>query len=229
MRDPKTDPHPKAAAGPPAKRAGDQASRIAGLLREEITSGALAAGEPLRQEHLAAHFRTSRMPVRDALRLLETEGLVQLAPNKGAIVAPLDPGELREVYEMRAALETLALRHAIPELTDSRLDLAAGILDEAEAAGLENFSARNKAFHFMLYEPCARPRLLAQIAALNETAGRYLRQAASRLDYVERSHREHRELLAACRRRDMPQACDILRRHIEDAGNALLQHITRQT
>jgi len=223
-----THPDAKAATGPTVKRAGDQASRIAAMLREEIISGALAAGEPLRQEHLAVQYRTSRMPVRDALRLLESEGLVQLSPNKGAIVAPLDTRELKEVYEMRAALETLALRHAMPEMTDSRLDLAAGILDEAEASGLQNFSDRNKAFHFMLYEPCARPRLLAQIAALNETAGRYLRQAASRLDYLERSHREHRQLLAACRQRNIPLACGILQGHIEDAGSALYSHLTQK-
>jgi DNA-binding GntR family transcriptional regulator len=223
-----TSPDPNAAARPATKRAGDQANRIADILREEIVSGVLQAGAALRQEHLAELHQTSRMPVRDALRLLESEGLVQLSPNKGAIVSPLDPAELREVYEMRAALETLALRLAIPELTNSRIDQAAAIQDNAEASGLANFSSLNKSFHSTLYEPCGRPRLLAQIAALNDTGSRYLRLAAARLDYVERSHLEHRELLLACRQRDMARACDILEHHIEEAGNALYRHLTGQ-
>lgn len=209
-----------------AKRTGDQAIRVADALREKIVSGELKPGEALRQERLAVLFETSRMPVRDALRLLEAEGLVQMPPNKGAIVAPLDPEEFREVYEMRAALETLALRLAIPELTNSQIDRAAAIQDKAEASDLENFGALNKAFHFALYEPCARPRLLAQIAALNETGDRYLRLAAAQLDYTRRSHQEHRDLLEACRRRDGAEACEILRRHIEAAGEALVDRLS---
>lgn len=204
-----------------SEKRGEQAERIAAGLRDEIISGALAAGSALRQEKIAETYGTSRMPVRDALRFLEAEGLVQMLPNRGATVAPLDAAEFQEIYEMRGAAEVLALRLAIPELTNRQLDRATEIQAQAEDGDIRTFGALNKAFHIALYEPCGRPRLLAHIAGLNELAGRYLRVAAIELDYVSQSHREHRALLEACRRRDEAQACDLLAQHIEDAGKAL--------
>ncbi|MCR4268465.1 GntR family transcriptional regulator [Nitratireductor sp. ZSWI3] len=203
------------------EKRGEQAERIAAGLRQEIVSGRLAAGSPLRQERIAETYGTSRMPVRDALRLLEAEGLVQMAPNKGATVALLNAAEFREIYEMRGAAEVLALRLAIPELTNRQIERAADIQGAAERSSIKEFGALNKAFHMALYEPCARPRLLAHIAGLNDLADRYLRVAAIELDYVQQSHREHHALLDACRRRDEKGACAILWAHIEDAGRAL--------
>lgn len=219
---------PKPAPAPAVRRTGEQANRIARALRDEIVSGALKAGQPLRQERLAEAFETSRIPVREALRILESEGLVQLSPNKGACVAPLDIEAFREVYEMRAVLETLALRLAIPELTNRQIDHAAMIQEEAEASPPADFGALNKAFHMALYEPCARPRLLSQASGLNDIADRYLKLAATQLNYLDHSHREHHALLDACRRRDGTAACGILGRHIEDAGNTLYVLLSRR-
>jgi len=213
------DTQPRAAA----PRRGIEAARVAGLLREAIVGGRLPSGAVLRQERLAARYDTSRMPVRDALRILESQGLVTLAPNKGAVVARLDPDEFREIAEMRAALEVLALTRAIPELTETRLDAVEAIQDAAEAAELADFGKCNKAFHSALYEAAGRPRLLAQIAALNDLADRYLRVAVTTLDYRRRSHREHRALLAACRKRDVEAATACLKAHIEDAGQRLYE------
>ncbi len=211
------------------RRSGEQAATIAAALREDIIAGHLAAGAPLRQERLAARFSTSRMPVREALRLLESEGLVALQPNKGAIVAALDTEELREIYEMRVAAETLALRLAIPELSNAQIARAEAIQAQAEASSLRDFGELNKAFHATLYQPCDRPRLLAHIASLNGLADRYLRLTVKRLDYAERSHREHRALLEACRRRDESEAVAILRRHVGEAGEALYRLLTSDT
>jgi len=162
------------------------------------------------------------MPVRDALRMLEQEGLVDMQPNRGAQVARLDADGFREIYEMRAVAEVLALKHAIPELTDSRIEQAARIQEQAEQADIEHFGRLNKAFHEILYQPCARPRLLAHIAGLNELADRYLRIAAIELNYVQRSNAEHHALLAACKARDRQRACALLDLHITEAGNQLL-------
>jgi DNA-binding GntR family transcriptional regulator len=122
---------------------------------------------------------------------------------------------------MRGALETLALRLAIPELTNRQLEDAGAVLDRAERADLSDFGVLNKEFHTTLYAPCRRPRLLAQIATLDDLADRYLRVAAMQLDYIERSHREHRALLQACYDRDADAAVACLRDHIESAGRAL--------
>ena len=212
----------------PTPRTGAEAERIAAGLREDIIAGRFRSGEALRQERLAELYQASRMPVRDALRILEGEGLVTLQRNRGAVVSALDPLEFREIYEMRAALEVLALRLAIPDLTNRQLDEAEAIQAEAEAGDTRRFGALNKAFHHRLYKACSRPRLLSQIAVLNEIADRYLRVAAVRLDYAERSHREHRVLLEACRRRDEAAATSCLKEHIEAAGQSLFSVLEDQ-
>lgn len=212
--------------GPAARlRSGDQVAALTAELRAQIISGALRPGEPLRQELLADRFATSRMPIREALRVLEGEGLVVLVPHKGAAVAPLDPAELEEVYEMRVAAETLALRRAIPELSNAQIDRAGRIQDRAEASAMGEFGTLNKAFHMALYAPCGRPRLLAHVAGLIDVADRYLTFTAGSLDYRDRSHREHRDLLAACRARDEAAAADLLGRHIAEAGQTLLRYL----
>lgn len=217
--------------GRPAQpgRGSDQVTALTDELRAQIITGDLRPGQPLRQELLADRFATSRMPIREALRVLEAEGLVVLVPHKGATVAPLDPDELEEVYEMRVVAETLALRRAIPELSNAQIDRAERIQDRAEAGGLRGFGSLNKAFHTTLYAPCGRPRLLAHIAGLVDVANRYLTFTAGSLDYRDRSHREHRDLLAACRRRDEAAASDLLARHITEAGETLLRYLRDQT
>ncbi|MCC4245324.1 GntR family transcriptional regulator [Stappia indica] len=200
----------------------DQTQSVADRLRERIISGELAAGQPLRQETIAEAYGVSRMPVREALRLLQAEGFVEMVRNRGASVAAIDARDLAEIHEMRVLAECLALRHAIPELTESRIDRAESIQGELETAPIEAFGALNKRFHMTLYEACGRPRLLAHISLLHDAADRYLRIAIRQLDYAVRSDREHRELLAACRRRDTEAAQEILRTHIEEAGKALL-------
>lgn len=206
-------------------RTGAEAERIAAALRADIVSGAVQPGTALRQELLADRYAASRMPVRDALRILSQEGFVDLVPNRGARVAELDPAGFREICEMRVALETLAMRRAIPELADSRIDRAARVQDEAERSGIARFGALNALFHATLYEPCGRPRLLAQIAALHVLADRYMRIAAVELDYLARSHAEHRALIAACRRRDAAEAVGLVELHISGACDELVARL----
>lgn len=202
-------------------RPGDQARVIADALREEIVAHRAEAGAVLRQERLAERFGTSRMPVREALRMLEAEGLVVFVPNRGAAVAPLDAAEWEEVCEMRAALEPLALARALPHLTDARIAEVEAVQGELEGAALAAFGALDTRFHLTLYAPCARPRLLRQIAVLGAAADRYLRLAAGPIEHAARSHAEHRALLDACRARDEGRAVALLTAHIEAAGRAL--------
>ncbi len=207
-------------------RSGDQTRVLITELRKEIISGALRPGEPLRQDVIAERYKVSRMPVREALRVLEAEGLALLVPNKGASVAPLDLLELQEIYEMRVSAETLALRLSLPEISNAQIDRAARIQDDIESADLRDFGALNKAFHRTLYEPCGRPRLLAHIDGLNDVADRYLRFTIKALDYAERSNSDHRALLEACRKRDEVEALSILSSHIIDAGEVLKNYLT---
>ena len=205
---------------------GARTQHLVDTLRQEIISGHYPPGATLRQEELAEAFAASRMPVREALRTLDAEGLIQLQPNRGAVVAPIDVNELREITEMREAAETLAIRVALPHLSNARIDAAKAIQSEIETAPPEDFGALNKTFHCTLYEPAGRPRLLAHIRGLHDIAERYLRFTLSKLDYVERSSREHEAILNACYRRDTDNAEALTSRHILEAGKALEEFLT---
>lgn len=213
---------------PDIAQRGDQASAIAEALRQEIIEGSLAPGGKLGQEQLARRFGVSRMPVREALRLLATDGLVTLDPNKGARVTPIGIADLREIYEMRIAAETLALKIAIPELSNAQIDRAEVLQTELESASFAEFGALNSRFHRALYEPCNRPRLLAHIDSLSGAADRYLCTAIAQIDYAGQSHKEHRTLLAFCRQRDAENALTCLSNHIARGGNALSDHLAKQ-
>lgn len=205
---------------------GNQANNIADLLRDEIISGQLPAGSNLRQQHVAQRFAVSRIPVRDALRRLAAEGLVRIEPNKGASVTTLSPSDLTEIYEMRIAAETLAIRKAIPHLTNAQLSKAEKLQDTLERAPIEQFGALNTEFHMALYRPCGRPRLLSHITTLGHAADRYLRIGAGSLGHAEQSHIEHRHLLRACSERNEIAAVGCLTQHIELAAKMLIDRFS---
>ncbi|RDL52609.1 HTH-type transcriptional regulator McbR [Ensifer sp. M14] len=190
------------------------ASRISRALAERIISGALTPGERLRQDHIAEEFGASHVPVREAFRLLEAQGLAVSEPRRGFRVAAFDLKEVREVAEMRAVLEVLALRHAIPHLT-------AAILDRAEAAtvaadtsrDVRSWEAANRAFHRLILEPCGMPRLLVSIDDLHAASARFL-FSAWRSSWEARTDHDHRAILAALREGRGDEAAKILERHV---------------
>jgi DNA-binding GntR family transcriptional regulator len=190
---------------------------VADVLREAIMRGTLRGGQTLRQDELANRFGLSRIPVREALRQLEGEGLVTVQPHCGTVVSQLSGAELRELCEIRVALETTALRLAIPRLDDDTLNRAAAILVETdgETNVLEHWSRNNWRFHSTLYEPAGRPRLLSMIKTLHDTVDRYLRLHVSILNYKTKGQAEHWRILDACRRRESAAAVSLLEQHIE--------------
>ena len=200
---------------------------VSAVLRAEIIAGSLPANAVLRQEELAERFNTSRMPIRDGLRRLETEGLISIEANKSARVTALAPQGLQEIAEMRCVLEPLALKHALPELTERQIERASAVQQDAENSDLKEFPSLNRRFHELLLEPCGRPRLLRHIAGLNNLSQRFFYVVADELDYADRSHNEHRELLEMCRARDTRRACALLERHIHDACQVMLAALGR--
>jgi len=202
------------------------ADRVAGVLREAIAERTLKPGTALRQDELAARFGFSRMPIRDALRQLEAEGIVTIHPTRGAFVAQMDGREIREIYAVRELLEVEALRLALPGLTDADLDAAAAVLDQIDAEpDVGRWGTVNREFHLALYGACGNARLLGLIEAQHNAADRYVRVLLSNLDYRARSQAEHRKLLAACRRRNADQATSWLARHLGDGSKALVRSI----
>jgi DNA-binding GntR family transcriptional regulator len=199
------------------------AEQVANVLREAIANGTIEAGTPFRQDDLAEQFGFSRMPIRDALRQLETEGIVSIHPTKGAHVARMDSVEIGEIYALRELLESEALRLSVPNLGGAKLDEAEQVLDQIDAErNVGRWGVLNRAFHLALYDACGNHRLLGLIEAHHNAADHYVRILLSNLDYRNRSQTEHRDLLAACRRRDGGKAVSILRQHLREGSETLV-------
>lgn len=204
---------------------------IAEALRSAIVEGTLAPGAPLRQDAIARHFSVSAIPVREALRLLETEGWAKVAVHKGATVAPLSADEAREIYEIRSALESLALGLAIPNHTAATLREAERLC-HATKAGLESdpsrYVARNVAFHMSLYAPAARPQLEDMIGMLHRRGERYLRLKFGLPAYKGESDIEHAAILDAVKRRDIPAAQALVAAHLLGTGDLIYRFLTER-
>ncbi|MCA1489625.1 MULTISPECIES: GntR family transcriptional regulator [Sinorhizobium/Ensifer group] len=196
------------------------ASRISRALAERIISGQLAPGERLRQDHVAEEFGASHVPVREAFRRLEAQGLAVSEPRRGVRVAAFDLKEVREVAEMRAVLEVLALRHAMPHLTRAILDRAEVATAAADSSrDVRSWEAANRAFHRLILEPCAMPRLLAAIDDLHAASARFL-FSTWRSSWEARTDHDHRAILAALRQGKCEEAAAILERHVGWIGRS---------
>ncbi|MFS4581537.1 GntR family transcriptional regulator [Phaeobacter sp. C3_T13_0] len=188
--------------------------RIYSALSERIVTGALAAGEKLRQDHIAREFNASHVPVREALLRLEAHGLAQSIPRRGMRVTALDPSEIREVIEMRVSLELLALQNAFVHLGSDELESADAARLACDAANdMADWEQKNRAFHRVILAPCAMPRLLATIDDLHIASARHL-FANWKHRWSQRVDTDHALIVQAMRRRDLTTACDILRRHL---------------
>ncbi|MET4218806.1 DNA-binding GntR family transcriptional regulator [Bradyrhizobium sp. LB14.3] len=190
--------------------------RIAESIGERIVSGAIQPDAPLRQDHVAREFNSSHVPVREAFRQLEAQHLVVVVPRRGVRVAPLDTNSVKEIAEMRAALEVVALRNAAPKLTSThlaRIELA--LIEGDNAQTIQDFEMANRAFHQALVAPCAMPRLLASLDGLQLANSRLVFAMARNAGGRPRSNQDHRLILQALRARNVDQACNLLARHIQ--------------
>lgn len=194
------------------------AARIGNTLAERIISGTIAAGARLRQDHIAEEFGASHVPVREAFRRLEAQGLVVSEPRRGVRVAGFTLDDVREVAEMRAALEVLALRNAAPHLTKAILDHA----EEANVAcdkarNVEAWEEANRTFHRLIIAPCAMPRLLKSIDDLHTASARFL-FSGWRAEWEAPTDRAHSAILAALRAGQIDTAAAVLARHAQWVG-----------
>jgi DNA-binding GntR family transcriptional regulator len=199
-------------------------------LREEILEGKLKPGERIHQQVVAERFGTSRLPVREALKLLQNEGLVVVLPNMGARVARLDAAELDEVYWLRERLEPLAIERSVPNLTDEQVQALRADVEtmerlsrtpNQEAAWL----ATDKSFHATAIAEAESPRLLQIVEGLWNVAEQY-RLAYMRITPESRglAEVEHRLLVDAFERRAGEDAARLLEVHIRRTRLALAQH-----
>ncbi|RTH14304.1 GntR family transcriptional regulator [Thermus scotoductus] len=196
-------------------------------LRQAILEGRLKGGERLVQEALASTFGTSRIPVRDALRRLHQEGLVEADERGGYRVATWGPEDVEDVYTLRLLLEPEALRLAGPKLSEEELDELEALqfqMEEAASEGdLDRYVDLNRSFHFFIYEAAGKRRLFQFIQML--WSGLPPLTPLSVPGQLDRSNREHRLLVQALRKGAVEEAVHILRRHIRYAMEALLERM----
>lgn len=199
---------------------------IAKHLREAIISGHFAEDEPIRQDDIARLFNVSKIPVREALKRLEAEGLVQFLRNKGAVVTRISEPELAQIFEVRVLLEVQAIRLAVPKMTRAQLERARAICDEFIVDdNVGRWAELNWAFHTCLYEAAQRPFLLNLIRSIHDKVERYLRMQMTFSEGKQRADQEHREILRACADRDADRAAELIEQHIIGVCRTLYAHL----
>ena len=194
---------------------------VLAALRRAIVGGDLRPGEQVRQDALAERFGVSRVPLREALKILEGEGAVTYVPHRGYFVAELSLADLEEVYRIRELLEDEAVRTAVPLLTAADVEALGALVEACEDAGragdVEAMTAANRSLHFALYGACGRPRLVRLVRILWDATDVYRTLYYSDGANRERVESEHRDVLAALRARDADRAVRLLAEHREHA------------
>jgi DNA-binding GntR family transcriptional regulator len=203
-------------------------------MRDAILSGKFTAGQSLRQEELAQSIGTSRVPVREALKRLEVEGLVVLRPRRGYVVASLDPDEIEDIFDIRMMLEQRAgylatLRRTAEDVAEIDRMLAAmdGMVIDG-AADVDIFAERNRAFHARLFEASGRPQLCRTMAVLRDNVERYIRVSALVAKSLARVQGEHHRIADAFRRGDADEVGRLCREHCEGTCKRLIERLKRE-
>ena len=199
------------------------AVEIADRLRAEILSAETGPDEPLRQERIAQRFGVSQAPVREALRLLASEGLVVARLNRGTRVAPLDAGKAREIAALRLKLEPELIRAAAKRFGPADGRAATAALEAiSEAGDVPALMRANEAFHAAIYGPAGRPVTLEIVAGLRMRYSRYLGHMWRTTGHARVSLAEHRRLVRLLRRGDGRGAGALLKTHIKASTEAVL-------
>lgn len=199
------------------------ADEVAEVLRQRILTGTLPAGMPMRQEHIAQELGVSRIPLREALKQLEAEGFVTIEAHKGAVVAELSVAEVEELFELRVRIETWLLAEAIPHMGEGDFARLDAIIDESRAPdSLAKWGDFNWQFHETLYRAAARPVSIKFLKRIHDNIDRYLRIEITLPAARDRAFRDHEELAALCRIRDVAAAQALLERHIMATAKTLV-------
>jgi DNA-binding GntR family transcriptional regulator len=204
-------------------------------LREQILDGGLSAGAPLRQEKLAKSLGVSRLPIREALARLESDGLVVLRPRQGYVVASLDTAEIQEVFELRGVIEEYAGRLATPRRTQQDVADLEKILLAMEAIlpdsseDIVTFSMHNKAFHERLFAPSDRKLTCSLLSTLQDNSERFVRMGARLVSDLQFAHHEHRLIFDAFRDGNAELVGMHSRGHVLNTGSRLLSILNKNT
>jgi DNA-binding GntR family transcriptional regulator len=205
-------------------------STLVEKLRDAIILGEYIPGQHLRLEDIAARFDISTTPVREALRDLEVEGLVSIFPHRGAVVTQLSADDLLDIYEVRATLEEMATRLAVPNIGDdtfAQLELYIEQMDN-HLGDLATLVKLNHKFHYTLYCASGRRHLCEITSILRRRTQHYLHAYISHLGGMPMAQEEHRAVIEACRKGDTERAATIIYDHVTHVGNSIIEYVHQQ-
>jgi DNA-binding GntR family transcriptional regulator len=198
--------------------------KVCNILREAIIRGDFEPGERLKQSELAEKLGVSRMPVREAFRKLESEGLITLEPHKGAVVKSISLEDIEEIYALRSSLEKMAVYKSIDLLTKEDLTELTELVEQMETAeDVDTFIQFNIDFHRILVKRCKWERLNSFIGTL--WSG--LPQQTPHLikGQKDTSNADHRKILEAVLKKDKETAASLVAEHITQTGKKLIKSI----
>lgn len=202
---------------------------IAADIRKRILNGELAEGELIRQEVLAEEYDVSRMPIREALRGLDAEGLVNFTANRGATVSRHSIQDIGEMFDLRVLLEVDLLRRSIPLMTEEHFarceEILVSLEDAYQSRDVENWGVLNTEFHASLYVAADRRLSSELVNRVNLLADRYVRMQLVLSNHRKTAKDEHRELIQLSRRGDIEAACVLLVKHINRTKYQLLEMV----
>jgi DNA-binding GntR family transcriptional regulator len=198
-------------------------------LRGALLTGDIRPGERIRVTALEKRFGVSHIPIREALRRLEVEGLIVTLPQRAAVAAGVALDDLTGIYDLRRIIERHVARRTVEQLSDEDVERIEAALAELEAAAAHPdsplFWARHRDFHWAVLEPGANAWVRRMVDQLWLAAERYVRLFVS--ETLDRAMREHRELAAACRARRPDRVEEVLLRHLDRSERAICEGLRR--
>ena len=198
-------------------------------LRERILSSELKEGETIRQEALAEEYDVSRMPIREALKRLNAEGLVRLTNNRGACVTKHSLREIGEIFDLRILIEVDMFRRAIPNMKAQNFEKCQAVLDEMEASydadDVAKWGELNFKYHSELYAAADRNLTNEILHKVNLQSDRYVRMHLSVMKQRDPAKEDHNALLLHAKNREIDNACAVLTQHISRTKDQLLAMI----
>ncbi|HEY5320291.1 MAG TPA: GntR family transcriptional regulator [Galbitalea sp.] len=207
------------------------AEKAYAALHEAIVSGAIAPGQRLRIEELASALGMSHLPIREAIRQLESRGLVEHVPHRGGRVTEISLEDLRELYEARLLIEPDIIARSATSFTEVDADTARAALarhaQASEQGQMADVWSAHTAFHFALYNPCRSSWLVRLITPLWESSQRYRMTIPPLNSDMRRkeAQEEHQEILAACIAHDSERAARVLHNHLVQTANLITEQM----
>lgn len=204
--------------------------QIADALRVEILNGTFSPGDRIRQEVIADRFGTSRLPVREALRILEVDGLVRTQANRGARVPRLTLAECDELYRTREVLEPILVRDSVPALPTQVLTEMQQLQQQMEQGvrDVGQYLALDRQFHLISYSAARLPYIRATVEQLLNRTQHYRRAHAALVQSQEfqarQLHSDHHAILLAIERQDAEEASSLMHLHTRRARLQLSRH-----